>query len=102
MMLACRPCGTFYKILRSGVSVEEGMPNGSGGWQPYKLWQADLYKCEGCGAEVIAGFGRQPISEHYMSDYARLRAQVERDLTVVNDCTGQYRAGRIDGKETER
>lgn len=93
--MVCRPCGTFFKILKNSVGVEEGMPNGSGGWQPYKLWDADLYKCEGCGAEVIAGFAREPLAEHYQGSYEQEREHIAGrpyGLTVVNDCPGQYRA----------
>lgn len=103
-MLVCRPCGRFYRILKNGVPVEETMPRGDG-WAPYKLWVGDLYKCEGCGAEVIAGFAREPVAEHYMESYAVHRERwrqiggVQRyGLTVVNDCPGQYseaRAARI-------
>lgn len=54
-------------------------------WTGYKLWMGDLWECQGCGAEVIAGVGRSPIAEHYQPDFA---ATVERyGATVqINDC----------------
>ena len=63
MMLVCPTCGRFYKTKKVGVTVEEGMPLGRRdadgsypeGWQGYKLWSADLFECEGCGAQVVAG-----------------------------------------------
>ena len=45
--LVCVGCQRFLKIKKNDVSVEEGMPDGVGGWQPYKLWSADLYECPG-------------------------------------------------------
>jgi hypothetical protein len=54
-----------------GVTVEEQLENGS----PYKLWVADLWICEECGVEIVAGFGAQPIAEHWQPTYAEQRAR---------------------------
>jgi hypothetical protein len=58
---------------RNSVTVEELTENG---W-PYKLWDADLWACPECGAEIIAGFGNGPIAEHYQRDYAEQRARLQ-------------------------
>ena len=79
MMMVCVLDGSFLKIKTNGVTVEELMPNGKR-WAPYKLWQADLYICERCGYEVVAGFGQRPIAEHYQADYPQL---VERHQPFV-------------------
>ena len=65
----CVACNRFMRIEKNGVTVEELMDDGS----PYKLWDADKYKCPSCGHEVISGFGRQPIAEHYQENYAQTR-----------------------------
>jgi hypothetical protein len=81
----CVKCRLFYKIKRGGVAIEEGRPLGGDAWGPYKLWMADLYECKGCGAQLVTGFGRERIVEHYQPEYA---ATVEkfRPLLRVNDC----------------
>lgn len=85
--LVCVGCRRFLKIKKNDVSVEEGMPNGTGGWQPYKLWCADLYECPGCGFELITGFGREAVAEHFMKNYATWRER-QPPLVTVNDCGG--------------
>jgi len=83
--VVCVPCKLFFKIKKNGVAIEEGMPNGDGSWGPYKLWQGDLWECQGCGAQIVRGFGQQQIAEHYESDYA---ANVARHAPLfrVDDC----------------
>jgi hypothetical protein len=43
--------------------------------EPYQLWSCDEWRCEGCGATVLTGYGRGPMFD--TSDpkgYAALRA----------------------------
>ena len=90
-MMVCVKCGSFLKIKKNGVSIEELMPSHiPGEWQPYKLWMADLYGCERCGAEVAAGFGQQPFAEHYQDAYAKALAGFP-PLVQVDDCPGSFR-----------
>lgn len=64
-------CGRFLRVKQNSVTVEELLETG----EPYKLWSADLFACEDCGAETIAGFGRAPLAEHYQTDrYEALRS----------------------------
>lgn len=82
----CVKCKLFLKPKKSGVTVEEGRPLGDGSeWGPYKLWMADLWECRGCGFELVYGFGRRPVAEHYQPEY---KFEVEREppLLRVNDC----------------
>lgn len=65
-------CGRFMRVKRNSVTVEELLEDGS----PYKLWNADLFECPECGVEVIAGFGRAPIAEHYQPTYADTRTRL--------------------------
>ena len=59
-------------VKRNSVTVEELTETGA----PYKLWDADLYECVECGVEVIAGFGRGPLAEHYQPTYAEQRTRL--------------------------
>jgi len=67
-MVLCQ-CGCFMRVKRNSVTVEECLDDGA----PYKLWSADLWACPTCGAEVITGFGRAPLAEHWQADYAATR-----------------------------
>lgn len=82
----CVACGLFFKNKRNGVTVEERMQQGDT-WVAYKLWHADLKECEGCGTQIITGFGTLPLTEHFMADYAKTLAQCP-PLVVVDDCGG--------------
>src|SRR5438477_543092 len=91
----CVPCLRFFKRLRNGITIEEGMPirqaDGSDGWQRYKLWHADHWKCDRCGHELVIGFGNQPIGEHYEPRYRELVTTAPHYLGRVDDCPGPYR-----------
>jgi F0F1-type ATP synthase beta subunit len=65
-------CGRFMQVKQHGIAVEELTEDG----RDYKLWAADLYACVECGVEVIAGFGRGPIAEHFQPTYAEQRARL--------------------------
>ena len=64
-------CGRFMRPKTVGVTVEELLEDGS----PYKLWKADLFECDECGVEIIAGFGMSPLAEHWQGNYAEQRAR---------------------------
>ena len=66
-------CGRFMRVKKNGVTVEELLEDGG----PYKLWDADLWECEECGVEVIAGFGRSPLAEHYQPTYREQRERLK-------------------------
>ena len=74
----CVPCGVFMKCEQNGVTVEELMEDGS----PYKLWDADKYRCPSCGYEVVSGFGRSPLAEHYEASYGKTREAMSPVLTA--------------------
>jgi hypothetical protein len=91
----CVTCKRFFKPARNGQIVLEQMPAREGvqpgvgdeeGWRPYKLWMADLMRCDGCGTEIVYGFGMNPLSEHYREGFEEW-LEVSRDgMVVVNDC----------------
>ena len=88
----CVPCKRFYKPEKNGVFALEQMPRGEGAepgtsmepaWEPYKIWRADLYKCAGCGHEIITGYGIHALSEHYEPHFPDWLDHVTH---TVNDC----------------
>ena len=66
-------CGQFMRCVKNDVVVEELHEDGS----PYRLWAADRYRCEACGAEVITGFACAPLIEHWRPNYAMYRARLQ-------------------------
>ena len=69
MKLVCPKCECEFRPEKNGVGVIETASFG-----PYKLWRADLWECQGCQSQVIAGFsgnGIDPIAEHFESDFQR-------------------------------
>jgi hypothetical protein len=65
-------CGRFMRVKKNGVTVEELGEDGA----PYKLWDADLFECPECGVEIISGFGRTPMAEHYKPTYTQTRKRL--------------------------
>lgn len=83
----CVPCQRFYRCAKNDFPFIEGMPiNGRREqWAPYKLWLGDKWRCEGCGHEIVVGVAREPVGEHYQSDFAR-RVEQFAPALQVNDC----------------
>jgi hypothetical protein len=73
-------CGRFMRCKQNSVTVEELTDAG----EPYKLWSADLYICDECGCEFIAGFARAPLAEHWQPTYAATRDR--RAPIIVGRC----------------
>lgn len=81
----CCACNLFYRPAKLGVTVMEGRPISRDVWLPYKLWQADRWKCQGCGHELITGFGRDPISEGHKPDFQDWVKSMPPERQI-NDC----------------
>jgi hypothetical protein len=91
----CVPCRRFYRPHRNGTYFVESKPIGGvthppGNeapecWEPYKLWQGDLWKCMGCGHELIVGTGLLPISQDYMPGFKE-DIELTRAKITINDC----------------
>jgi hypothetical protein len=60
------------RVKRNSVTVEELLEDGAA----YKLWSADLWECVECGVEIITGFGKAPLVEHWHIDYAAIRERM--------------------------
>lgn len=82
---ACVKCRLFFRPKKNSVCIEEGAQIEPGSWAPYKLWDADLWECKGCGAEIVVGYGRAPLAEHHQSTYADDRVRFA-PLFRVDDC----------------
>lgn len=92
--LACVACKKFFRPLKNGAIIEEGMPlddlpvgDPNRRWGPYKLWRCDLAQCPGCGAVVATGFANHNFAEHFEPNYAEVRAAHD-VVCRVDDCGG--------------
>ena len=73
--MVCIKCELQLKPETNGVVVSELFMNDT---QVYKVWEADLWKCPGCGMEVIAGWAENPIAEHFETEkMVTARAMIE-------------------------
>jgi len=90
----CVKCQRFYRIERNGTPFVENMPTSPAVpagterpdlWTAYKLWLGDLWKCEGCGSQIIVGTGADPVAEHFEPDFAFMRNLHGAEIQV-NDC----------------
>jgi hypothetical protein len=85
----CVACKQFYRPHQNGYRFLEGKPMGDE-WMPYKLWLGDVWKCKGCGNEIIVGTGNRPVSENWMPMFEDLcldaRDRIGGELLQINDC----------------
>ena len=56
----CAKCCVELRPEENGVTAVEMASFG-----PVAVYMADLWKCPGCGAETILGFGAKPIVQHF-------------------------------------
>lgn len=82
----CMTCQLFYRPHRNGTYFTESMHDNRGVWKPYKVWVGDLWKCKGCGHEIIVGVGFCAVSEHYMDDFDEIRQRTGAKGININDC----------------
>ena len=96
----CLKCQRFYRMKKGGIGIIEGMPINSAYdakpgtadphlWTPYKIWQADLWECHGCGHELVAGFGQQPVMvQHHdgFMDHVLTYRKAFPNIPQINDC----------------
>ena len=65
--LVCTTCHCELKPETNGTLVVE-----TASFVPYKVWNADTWKCPGCGVEIVAGFPEQPLrQDHYADDFSQ-------------------------------
>lgn len=87
----CLRCHCFYDTKKVGVYVEElapvgpSSPDGPRDWEPYKIYCGDLFECPRCGHQLVSGFGRGPIAEHYQPNYEAIRARLD-IIARIDDC----------------
>jgi len=82
MRPVCVPCKREMKANKTGCVLELLSPAP----EPYQLWSGDEWKCDGCGATVITGYGRAAMFDAHADPegYAAHRAyEAEIDNVVT-------------------
>lgn len=65
-MIVCANCNRAMRPKKNGAPFVEMAQD-----RPYKLWMADLWECQDCGAQVLHTSPLQhPIAESYQPDFA--------------------------------
>lgn len=93
----CVPCQRFFEPKKNDYWFTEGAPirekrDAAPGtaepenWRPYKIWAADLYECPGCKAQILSGFGREPIAISHQIGFKEKMESLGADQFQVNDC----------------
>lgn len=82
LKLVCVKCQCELRPETNGTVVIETASFG-----PYKVWNADTFKCPGCGVEIVAGFPSQPQrQDHWREDFtAWLENVIAKARRVVYD-----------------
>ena len=77
----CKRCNCEMRPETNGVGVLDIVQG-----RPYELWSADLWRCPGCGVEIVGGYGNVPIAAHYESDFTVvLQSYESRGLIIRNN-----------------
>ena len=66
MKLLCVRCRVEFRPKQNEVKVVEMFNSPP---RPYRIWEADLWACPGCGTEVVDGFARAPVAEHFQESF---------------------------------
>lgn len=67
----CAQCEREMYAEKNGVVLVEYM-NQEDEQRPYKLWQADLWKCAECGFEAVLGIAHHAFAEHWQEKFPDL------------------------------
>lgn len=65
----CVPCKREMFPAKNSVNV---LFHASFG--PYQVIQGDMWECPNCHAQIISGWGRGPLAEHFEEDFATVAA----------------------------
>jgi hypothetical protein len=56
-----------------------------GSFGPYKIWEADKWRCPCCEYQILAGFGAQHFAEHYEPNFSELLKKVRQGTCLEED-----------------
>lgn len=74
----CVPCKREMQCHHNGRAVMTVVDG-----EPSVLYHGDEYRCEGCGALFVTGFGRDAFTESWMPSFIRQIADAEEHGGIV-------------------
>ena len=74
----CIKCQCELKPEWNGVGVVDYAEYG-----PYKIWDADLWKCPKCGYELVVGFGDMAISHHHDDHFGQVLEGYKKNARLI-------------------
>jgi len=80
-MPICVKCEVEFRPKENDVRVVKWFSSPP---RPCAIWCADLWTCPKCGIEIVVGFGRDSIAEHYQEDFEESLQNAEDNYTVIN------------------
>ena len=87
--LVCVTCHCELKPETSGTTVIE-----TANFGVYKVWNADTWKCPGCGVEIVAGFAKLPLREdHFEADFPEWLERVKSTARRI-EYDNEYPSGK--------
>lgn len=82
----CVKCQVSMQPDINGVVVVEMSNNPP---QPYRFWNADMWKCPRCGVQIVKGFCEEPVMEHFEDGFEEALEQAkQRARRVVYEYEG--------------
>jgi len=81
--LVCVKCEVELRPEKNGVVVPVMFMENT---KVYEIYRADKWMCPKCGYEVVAGFGKLPMAEHFKDKCEEIVKQMkENDAVVIYD-----------------
>lgn len=77
----CVKCSRRMYALKNGISVIEYFDMSR--TDPYRIWYADLFQCDTCGARGTGGFSPKPYAEQFHEKFAEILAKAKADEFTV-------------------
>lgn len=77
----CKKCKVEFRVLSNSAAVIEMASFG-----PYQVFLADLWRCPGCGVEILGGMPQKAITQHHEEGFDATVAALRRDLDYVVEC----------------
>lgn len=74
----CVKCKVEFQPEKNGVGLVDYAQD-----RPYKIWDADKWRCPGCGYEIVVGFAERPIAIHHEEHFKQTIESYEKDDLII-------------------
>lgn len=77
----CIKCQIAFRPLENGITVIDMFSQPP---KPYRMWQADLFECPICKAQIVSGFADEALIHHHENGFEDWLRQRDRCSRVYN------------------